>query len=399
MAGMKKLGVALFLVVVAGLGYHYYTANRGDATATDDGPGMRRSGGEARPVPVETAPVRRMTVSESSTFSGSLHPKADFTVAPRISGRLQQLKVDIGDSVTNGQLIAVIDDQEYTQQVEQARAERNVAEATLAESISAYEIAARDRRRTKQLHEQGVVSDSERDAAQSKYDAALARREVAKAQRDQREAVLAAARIRLAYTRIHAAWEQADTSRVVGERHVHQGTMLSAGQPIVSILDIDQLTAVLHVVERDVPRIAVGQTARLVADALPGETFTGTVARLAPRIDERSRQARVEIALQNPRQQLRPGMFVRAEIVFAVTENACVVPLPALVRRDGKNGVFKVDPESGTVKFIPVTTGVADADVVQIVDPPLSGRVVVLGQHLLDDGRAVQMANARNAQE
>lgn len=392
MAVIKKLGGVLLLVVVAGLGYHYYTAVRDAARASEGGPGMRGRG-ETRPVAVETAPVRRMTVRESSAFSGSLSPSAEFTVAPRISGRLRQLHVDLGDAVTNGQLIAVIDDEEYAQQVEQARAERGVAEATLAESISAYEIAVRDLERVTRLHQQGVVSDSERDAAQSKYDAVVARRRVAKAQRDQRDALLAAARIRLAYTRIHAAWENDDNARVVGERYVHQGAMLSVGQPIVSILDIDQLTAVLHVVERDYPRIAIGQTARIVADALPGETFTGTVVRVAPRVEDRSRQARVEIALDNPEHRLRPGMFVRAEIVFKVTEDACVVPAQAVVRREGDTGVFQVDPESGTANFIRITPGAGDRDVIQVLDPPLSGRVVVLGQHLLDDGRAVHVRN------
>ena len=396
---IKKLVVLFLLVAALWFGRRFYLADSAEPSAGGDGAGARRTGGDARPIPVETAPVRRMTVSDVSAFSGSLQPRAAFTVAPRISGRLQELTVDIGDTVTNGQLIAVIDDEEYAQQVEQARAERDVAEATLAESFSAYKIAARDLERVQSLHAQGVVSDTEHDAAQSKYEAAVARRHVAKAQRDQREAVLAAARIRLAYTRIHASWNPGNTTRVVGERHVHEGAMLSVGQPIVSIIDIDRLTAVMHVVERDYPRIAIGQTAQVVADALPWETYTGTVTRVAPRIDDRSRQARVEVALDNPQRRLRPGMFVRTEIVFDVTEDACVVPATAVVRRDGKTGVFKVDAETRTVAFIPVTTGVGDREVVQVLDPPLSGRVVVLGQHLLDDGRAVHIENGNDAKQ
>ncbi len=385
---VKRIGILIVLAAAVWLGNRYFFYDDPEA-----GPPRNRRGDATRPIPVETAPVRRATVRDKAGFSGTLTPRAEFTVAPRISGRLQALSVDIGDIVTNGQLISVLDDEEYARQLEQAHAERDVAQATLAESISAYEIATRDLNRFLSLHEQGVVSDTELDAAQSKYDAAAARRNVAEAQRGQREAALAAARVRLAYTRIHAGWEDKAPTRVVGERHVHEGAMLSAGQAIVSILDIHQLTAVLHVVERDYPRIAVGQTAHVIADARPGETVTGTVTRVAPRIDERSRQARVEIVLDNHEQKLRPGMFVRAEIVFAVTEDACVVPAEAVTRRAGQTGVFVVDPDTATAVFVPVTIGVSDREVIQILDPSLSGRVITLGQHLLDDGSAVRLEN------
>ncbi len=385
---VKRIGLLIVLAAAVWFGIRFLSHDK-EVTGRES----ERRRGEARAIPVETAPVRRMAVTDRAEFSGTLMPRAEFTVAPRISGRLQSLSVDIGDVVTNGQLIAVLDDEEYVRQLEQSRAERDVAQATLAESISAYEIATRDVDRVLSLHEQGVVSDSELDAAQSRYDAAAARRNVAEAQRGQREAALAAARIRLAYTRIHAAWEDNAATRVVGERHVHEGAMLSAGQAIVSVLDIHQLTAVLHVVERDYPRLAVGQTAHVTADARPGETVTGVVSRVAPRIDERSRQARVEILLDNEEQKFRPGMFVRAEIVFALIEDACVVPVEAVIRRGGQPGVFVVDPDTTAAAFVPVTIGVSDREFIQILDPSLSGHVVTLGQHLLDDGSSVRVEN------
>lgn len=386
---LKKIVVVVVLVTLAGwLGWRFHRGSGIDPVMAG------RLAGGGRSIPVETAAVGRADVTDSSRFSGTLQPRADFTVAPRVAGRLQNLLVDIGDTVTNGQLIAVIDDEEYAQHLDQVRAEREVAHANLAESISALEIAVRDRDRVQALHLQRVVSDTERDAAQARYDAAAARRRVSEAQLDQREAALAAARTRLSYARIHAVWEADGAERVIGERFVHEGALLSVGQPIVSIVDVDRLVAVVTVVERDYPRLAVGQTAQVVADAMPGEVFDGTVARIAPLISEQSRQARVEIDLPNRQRRLRPGMFVRAEIVFGIVEDACVVPVASLTQRNGMTGVFQVDDASGTARFLPVTVGIADRDVVQIVDARLSGRVVTLGRHLLSDGSPVSVVNS-----
>ncbi len=136
---VKRIGILMILAAAVGLVILYVFHQ-------EDVPEPEAAGrrGAARAIPVETAPIRRMTVRDRAAFSGTLTPRAEFTVAPRIPGRLQILSVDIGDAVTNGQLIAVLEDEEYARQLEQARAERDVAQATLAESISAYGIATRD---------------------------------------------------------------------------------------------------------------------------------------------------------------------------------------------------------------------------------------------------------------
>lgn len=350
-------------------------------------------------VPVEIVPVQRETLRDAGRFSGSLLPRSSVTVAPRVGGRLERLPVDIGDTVERGDELAVLDSEEYEQQLRQAEAELEVARANATEARSALKSAQRELNRVTELHGQAIASDAELDTAQSRFEVAEARALVAQSQVRQREAGFEAARIRLSYTRIAASWEEGGAERVVGERFVHEGAVLRPNDPIVSLLDISSLTAVVYAIERDYPKLAVGQPARLTTDAWPGERFDGAVARIAPLVREASRQARVEITVPNPDRRLRPGMFVRAEIVYEMHEDAIAIPLGALVRRGGRDGVFQPDSEGPVARFVPVTVGIRDRERVQILEPSLSGHVITLGQHLLDDGTPISLPAARETDD
>lgn len=385
----RIVAVGVMVVLVALVGWREWR-RRGESDASRPGRGR---------VPVEVIPVGRHTVRDAGRFSGSLVPRSSVVVTPRVGGRLDRLPIDIGDTVRRGDLLAVLDSEEYAQQVRQAEAEVEVARANEAEARSARSAARRDLDRVATLREQAIASESELDAAQSRFEAAEARAHVARSQVRQREAGLESVRIRLSYTRIHAAWEEGGDKRVVGERYVHEGAVLRANDPIVSLLDLSELTAVVHAIERDYPKLAVGQRARVTTDAWPGQSFEGGVARIAPLIREASRQARVEIAVPNPEGRLRPGMFVRAEIVYAVHEDVCAVPVSALIRREGSDGVFQPDPKGQEVRFVPVRVGIRDREMVQILEPHLSGSVVTLGQHLLDDGTQVSISQGTDEAE
>jgi RND family efflux transporter MFP subunit len=344
-------------------------------------------------VAVEVTPVKKSTIRDVGVFTGTLLPKSQFIAAPKIAGKLEKIFVNIGDQVKHGQLIALLDDDEYVQQVEQAIAEIAVARATLEEIRSTLSLARRGFERTKALREKEVISLSELDVAESQYKSQEAKQKVAIAQVAQKEALLNAAKVRLSYTRINASWPDGDGFRVVGERFVDEGAMLKANDPIVSILDLHSLTAVIHVIERDYARIKAGQAAMVTTDAFSGKTFTGTIARVAPLLKEAVRQARVEIRIPNPEGLLKPGMFVRAHIEFAKHDDANVIPATSLVKRDGQRGIFLVDTQTLKVRFIPVTLGIVNVEWVEVLKPPLSGLIVTIGQHLLEDGSAITLTD------
>jgi len=207
----------------------------------------------------------------------------------------------------------------------------------------------------------------------------------------QKEAALNAAKVRLSYTQILAIWEEENKPRIVGERFVDEGEMLKANSPIVSILEIHSLTAVIHVIERDYSEVLIEQEAVVTTDAFPDKTFPGKVVRVAPLLKETSRQARVEIEVSNSDGLLKPGMFIRAQIEFARHDDATVVPLVALIKRNAQQGVFLVDRQKRKARFVPVTLGIINKGLAEVLTPPLSGAVVTLGQHLLEDGSTITL--------
>lgn len=354
-------------------------------TISLEGSTAGRSGGS---VAVEVAPVETGRVRDSKVFTGTLVSSARFTVAPRVSGRLEKLLVNVGDKVRNGDLVAVIEDEEFIQQAGQAEAELHVARANLEESASALDMARRQYERVKALREKKIVSQSDLDAAEAEYNARVAGHKVARAQVAEKEAALEAARVRLSYTRIRASWKDGG-SRVVGERFAEEGEMLAQGSPIVSILEISSLIAVIHVTEADYYKFKRGLPVVVTNDALPGKRFGGAVERIAPLLKETSREARVEVALPNEDGLLKPGMFVRVEAEFQIREGATVVPVRALSTRGGRQGVFLADLEAMKARFVPLTVGIISGEKAEVLEPELSGWVVTLGHHLLDDGASI----------
>ncbi|MDH7512016.1 MAG: efflux RND transporter periplasmic adaptor subunit [Clostridiales bacterium] len=379
----KKKKHVLLAVAVVILGYIGWKVVEATLLA-NKAPGMGQRGFS---VAVEIAPIEKGTIRDAAQFSGTLIPKSQFTIAPKISGRLNRLLVDIGDPVRRDELVAVLEDEEYQQQVIQAEADLRVARANLEEAKSSLEMAKRDLERARTLHQKGIQSDSQLDAVVAQYDAQEARYKVAVAQQANKEAALETARVRLSYTRIKASWEKGSEIRYVGERFVDAGAMLSPNTPILSIIDLQPMTAVIHVTDRDYFRLQSDQRATITSSAFSGKTFLGHVVRIAPLLKETSRQARVEIEIQNPEGLLKPGMFITTTVEFSRREETTVVPFSALVNRNGQQGVFVADTENKKARFQPVQVGVIEGTRAEILEPSsISGYVVTLGQHLLEDG-------------
>lgn len=354
-----------------------------------DGADPKAGRRDTPPAPVEVAPIERGPIVLRRTFSGTLEALAEFVVAPKVSGRVEGLAVDLADTVRRGQVVAELDDDEHLQAVAQARADLAVAKANLAEAESGLDIALRELQRIETLLERGVASESQRDTAKINQLAKQAQLDVAEAQLTRAESSLETANIRLRYTKITADWSGGDDRRVVAERYVDEGQTVSANAPLLLIVELDPLTGVIFVTEKDYARLRVGQTASLMTDAYPGEPFEGRIARIAPVFREATRQARVEMTIENAKRRLKPGMFIRATIVLDRVPETTIVPEQALTTRGDRTGVFVVNEADRTVAWREVTVGIREEGRVQVEGEGLSGRVVTLGQQLVDDGSRV----------
>ena len=353
-------------------------------------PAPQEQGGRGResPIPVEVAQISRGPLEQRRTFSGTLSPRAESAVAPKISGRIERLMVNLGDIVQRGQVIAELDDAEAQQAVAQAEAELAVASANLAQAHSALATAMREFERVQTLRERGVASESQLDVAVAQRDASQAELKVAEAEVRRSEAALAAAEIRLGYTQVEATWSGGDEQRVVAERFVDGGDTVGANTPLIRVVQLDPLDAIIFVTERDYARMTIGQPALIETDGFPGESFEARVVRLAPVFRQASRQARIELEVSNPEHRLKPGMFARVTVVLDRIEDATIVPAQALVMRDGADAIFVVD-EQNVARFRPVEVLVRSTAQVAISGEDLTGRVVTLGQQLLQDGSRV----------
>lgn len=388
---------AVVLLLVAGIGgavaWRVFTGGE---------PERRRDGPSA--APVEVAQIERRSIQDRRTFSGTLATPAEVRVAPKVGGRIVDLHVDVGETVTRGETVAELDSAEYRQAVAQAEAELVVAQANLSEATAALEIAQRDLRRNEDLQAEGIVSEAAYDTVRAEELAARSRVEVAEAQVLRAESALESARIRLGYTTVNADWSNrvaGDEQRVVAERFVEEGDTVAANTPLLRVVTLDPLEAVIFVTERDYGRVSPGQPVTLRTDAFPGETFGGEVSLVAPTFNEASRQARVELTIDNPDLRLKPGLFVRAQTVLDHAADALVVPEVALTARGGQEGIFVVENETQSVQFVPVALGIRQGGFVQVSGEGLAAgqQVVTLGQQLLDDGTVVTIPEPRDVAE
>lgn len=351
------------------------------------------SRGEAkRAVPVEVAPIEQGPIELRRSFAGTLEANAEFVVAPKVSGRIEQLSADLADIVTRGQLVAKLDDAEYVQALAQAEAGLAVAKANLSEAESLLKIAERELERLDKLRERGVSSESQRDAAKADQLAKQAHVQVTTAQVTRARAELETAHIRLGYTEVTAGWRGGDDRRVVAERYVDEGETVSANAPLLRIVELDPITAVFFVTERDYALLQPGQSAVLSTDAYPDESFQGRITRIAPVFRESTRQARVELRVDNPQLRLKPGMFVRATVVLERVQEATIIPEQALTNRGGHSGVFVLAADGQSVRWREVQVGIRDGNRVQVMGEDLATQVVTLGQQLLDDNSRVSIA-------
>jgi len=392
---MKSGGPKIFILTVlligaaAGLGWVIFGQFQDRAASS-------KSSKALRPVPVEVAQIQRGPIALKRTFSGELEALAEFVVAPKVSGRVKHVIVNIADTVKQGQVVAELDNDEYVQAVAQAQADLEVVRAKLSEARSALDIANREFKRTESLLKRGIASDSEFDVASQDQLAKQAQLKVAAAQVTKAESSLETANIRLGYTKVTAGWTGGNELRVVAERYVDGGQTVAANAPLLLIVELHPIVGVVFVTERDYASLKPGQPVWLKTDAYPNEQYTGRIERIAPVFRKSTRQARIEMTIDNPQHRLKPGMFIRATVVLAQVPEATIVPEQALTIRDDRSGVFLVSEDGKSVVWHEVKVGIRQGDGIQVEGEGLSGRVVTLGQQLVKDGSAITIPGEQN---
>ena len=307
-------------------------------------------------IPVEVVKASRRPVAASYTGTAALEPRGESQVVAKTSGVALAVLVEEGQSVRAGQALVRLDPDRLRLAVAQAEAQMRKLENNYS--------------RANQLVAQQMISAN--DVDQIKYDLENAR------------AQHRLARLELSYTTVTAP-----ISGVIASRSIKTGNFVQINTPIFRIVDDSRLEATLNVPEREIATLKAGQPVTLVADALPGRSFTGTVDRISPVVDSGSGTFRVITAFEG-RNMLQPGMFGRIRIDYDARANALVVPRSALLEDQSDVAVFVV--REAKAKRVPVKLGYSEGEWIEVRDGlEVGDAVVTAGKVALRDCSEVQV--------
>jgi HlyD family secretion protein len=389
-----------------------------------------RGNGRATVVDVGRVATRELFRSYV-TASGEIVATRFADIGSSVMGRVVALNVAEGDRVRAGQVLARIDpvqarsdSQAAAEQVKVYEAEEMAARQQVQSATAAVEQAearAREARqslaRVSQLRKEGLMPQSDFDAAQASADATVAQVAAARAELDRARQVLSAAGRRIAQSRagvtrtldiLSKTEIAAPIDGVVSRLQVRLGEMVVIGiqnQPGTTLMTVSDLSAIdaeIKVAEADVLRVSLGQVARVTLEALSGREFTGRVVEVGASAlpvvgtGAAAREFRVVVRLDAPDPGLRPGMTCDAEVLTAERRNVLTVPLQSVVLRagpDGKerSGVFAT--QNGKAAFVPVKTGIIGGLDIE-VGGVANGTEIVIGPFQilreLKDGAAIR---------
>ncbi|UCD58028.1 MAG: efflux RND transporter periplasmic adaptor subunit [Candidatus Hydrogenedentota bacterium] len=332
--------------------------------------GTLERGAEA--FPVELLEAREQDVVEWIRGIGSVSADKQVTLGAEVGGRIAEIRVEVGDLVAKGALLARLDDERFRIARDLARAEVEIAEANLENS-------RRNARRQAELLEDQVASEHIVDQAELKTKIDAGQLKIARAKLDAAERDLSDAGI---------------VSPIDGEitrKHVEVGELIQPGTPLFDIVNIKRVKVSIMVSELEITKVRKGQDAELDVDGYPGVVFHGTVHAIGAEAEPQTRTFPVEIVVVNDRpERLLPGFIGRVRIRGRIFKGAVSLPQEVIVHRDGHPVVFVVASDTASARTVEL--GFADRGSVIIsrgIEP--GDKVVVTGQESLRDAAKVSV--------
>src|SRR5215470_13279506 len=396
-------GVSLLLAAL------FLTSCKSDYNASArQGQGGRAGDKAARQV--KTATVAETPFGETVTANGTLAAYDQTTVSVKVPGRVRTISVDLGTVVSQGQVIAQVDSQDYVLRVQQAEAALAQARArlglapegtddridpeqtaTVRQARAVLDEARYNRDRASRLVEQGVIAKAEFDSANAAFKVAEGRYQDAYEEIRNRQGVLAQRRSELALARqqLKDTAVVAPLNGIVQEKRASAGEYLAAGAPVVNVVRMDPLRLRAEIPERESHNVHTGQNVRVTVEGDPN-VYVGQITRLSPVIAAQNRILVVEADVRN-NGKLRPGSFAHAEIVTNDSKMAVTVPNSAIVTFAGIEKVLVV--QNGKALEKPITTGRRNGDFTEIVSGINVGEKVILEPGNLQTGQDVQVVD------
>jgi membrane fusion protein (multidrug efflux system) len=356
---IRKIAIAVFLVVlvVAGLA----------GVKTLQFRKLIAAGKSYAPPPesVSSAPVREEKWQSTLSAIGSVTAAQGVTVTPEIAGTVHEIAFESGAVVAKGDLLVRLDTSSEEAQLRALEAQEELARLNLA--------------RDRSLRDQKMISQSQLDATEATL-------KQTHGNADAIRAVIAKKTIRAPF------------AGRLGLRLINLGQYLEAGKPIVSLQSLTPVYADFSLPQQELARLKTGMTVRVTTDAYPDREFDGTLFAINPDLDPQTRSVGLRAVFDNPDQSLRPGMFVRVEVLLPDEQPVLAIPATAVLSAPYGDSVYVIEPSPGNTNAQPelvvrqqfIRTGRARGDFVSVESGLKPGqRVVSSGIFKLRNGMSV----------
>lgn len=363
---------------------------------------MMRSGPLA-PIKVTTATVKEGSFAPELFGIGTVEARRNWMIGPTVAGRVLSVRVDVGDVVKAGQLLAEMDPVDIDQRlasldaaIERAKSAQAAAAAQQADAVAKRELAASNMRRNQDLADKSFISSGALESftqAKTSADAALdsaranttgAAQDLARAKADRAALVQQRANVRL----------MAPSDGVVSARDAEPGSTVVAGQSVLRVIDPASLWVKLRVDQGRSGGLAQGLKARIVLRSQSQVTHAATVARVELLGDSVTEERIAQLSFDTAPVGLSVGEMAEATIQLPSTPKSLIIPAASVQRQGGSTGVWRM--ESGKPAFVPVKLGVTSLDgQVQVVEGlNAADEIVVYSQKPLTTGARLQVVDA-----
>ncbi|MFB0546094.1 MAG: efflux RND transporter periplasmic adaptor subunit [Anaerolineae bacterium] len=314
--------------------------------------------------------------------SGYVVAQRKAAVASKVTGRLVSLMVEEGSRVTEGQVIASLESEDFVAARDQAAENLKAARANLEGVRAELNDASLDFYRKKELLARGVISRAEFDVSEAKYRKALATVAAAEAAVAASSAALRGAAVALEYAHIRAPFDAVVLTKNadVGDIVTPVGAAANAKASVVTIADMSSLQVEVDVSETNLELVKVGQPCEIRLDALPDSRFRGAVHAIVPTVDRSKATIMVKVRFLDNDPRILPEMsakvsFLSRPVKPEEEKPRLAVNRAALIAREGQNAVFIV--KENRVVETPVRVGMEFGDMVEVLGVVTPGDKVV----------------------
>lgn len=368
---------------------------------------------DSGPVQVRVAPVSTREIRRVVESVGTLYPFDETVISAEIDGRVDEVKMDLGDQVKQGQILVHISDEEQRYLLAQMEAQlrqalerlglkdendkvTDIRETPEPRRAQAELFDAEQRyKRVKNLVEQGISSAADLDQAQARFKSLQAAYDSTLYQTRNlvQEVERSKAQLELQRKKLRDASVRAPFAGSVKERQVNVGQYVRANTPLLTLVKTDPIRLRVEVPERMAPWVRVGQTAQISLEAYENRTFTGRIWRISPTVDQSKRTFVVEALIDNPAGELKAGSYARARIPTDKVERIYLIPVASVIYLFGSNKAYVVKGGS-TIEARDLKLGDRYEQHVEVIEGVQDGEQVAMSAlSRLDTGTRVEITS------